>query len=371
MTEAACKYFGDCGGCTYQDVPYSEQLAAKRALLEQQSGITDIKVFSGSPLGYRTRLDMGFHDHGIGFRHKGNWRQVLDISECPIAHTSVNKLISEVRAFFSEVDAFNPRSHRGSFHHALIRATRIDSAVSIVLNKESEALEHAKARVDQYAKVSSAHHVLRTYVGSHSGVNISEDFEVLKGSAEMEEEILGHRFSFSIQGFFQNNSAMAEEMHRYVRQILSRYPTAQSNLLDLYGGVGTFGILNAAGFRHVVMVENFPGCVTSAKSNISQNKIANMEALLLDAKDLKTLALPAPLYAIVDPPRGGMHKKTIKELLRLKPSMIVFVCCNVPQLSLYLSQFEGYVAQSAALFDFFPQTPHCEAVLELLPVHNQ
>ncbi len=331
------------------------------------SGIPDVKVFTGSDYGYRTRLDMGFHRHGIGFRKKGNWRVILDIEECPISNTRINELIKEVREYFGEVDAIDTKTRVGSFHHALIRATRLESAISIVLNKDSTTLEAAIARVKQYAHHTSAEHLLITYVGAHSGSNISEEFEVLKGSSELRERILDKTFSFSIQGFFQNNSEMAEKMHEYCHEVLRQYPTADQELIDLYGGVGTFGIVNASLFKRATTIESFPGCIESAKKNIAENGITNASALLLDAKDLKSLQLHEAPYIILDPPRGGMHAKTIKEVLRLKPKLILFVCCNVPQLKIYLSQFVGYKPKSAAMFDLFPQTPHCEAVLELVP----
>jgi tRNA/tmRNA/rRNA uracil-C5-methylase (TrmA/RlmC/RlmD family) len=79
------------------------------------------------------------------------------------------------------------------------------------------------------------------------------------------------------------------------------------------------------------------------------------------------VSLPAQLFVILDPPRSGMHQKTIEQLNRLKPKAMLYVSCNVQQLKKDIAKFRSYAVKSAALFDFFPQTPHSEAVVELVP----
>jgi 23S rRNA (uracil1939-C5)-methyltransferase len=88
--------------------------------------------------------------------------------------------------------------------------------------------------------------------------------------------------------------------------------------------------------------------------------------VLLDAMQLKKLDLPDSLFVITDPPRSGMHEKTIEQLKKLRPKVIVYVSCNVVQLGKDLPKFKDYRIRSAALFDLFPQTPHSEAVVELV-----
>ena len=61
-----------------------------------------------------------------------------------------------------------------------------------------------------------------------------------------------------------------------------------------------------------------------------------------------------------------MHQKTITALRALRPLVIVYISCNLEQLARDLAQFPEYTVKSAALFDLFPQTKHCEAVVELV-----
>ncbi len=369
-TSPRCPYFGVCGGCTSQHVPYELQLENKRKLVANRAKAADagieVKVFSGSPFGYRNRMDFIFHDSGLGFREKGKWWKIVDVVNCPISEDRVNKLLFEVREYFKGADAFELKKHTGTYRYAVIR-TADDSCISFVLNPSSPKLSEAVEKIKKYAESSKADNILITYVSPDTDQSTSADYFVVKGNDFLTENYLGKSFSYSAQGFFQNNHSMAEKMHAYVHNLLRTHQTPDACLLDLYGGVGSFGIVNASIFSRVVSVESFEGCTISANKNIAANALTNMKALCLDAAQLKKLELPEKLIVITDPPRSGMHEKTIEQLKRLKPRAIIYVSCNPDQLGKDLTKFKQYTVKSVALFDLFPQTPHMEAVVELVP----
>ncbi|MEA1996092.1 MAG: hypothetical protein U9N45_00555 [Gemmatimonadota bacterium] len=369
MAEPLCSYFGRCGGCAAQNIDYRVQLENKRKSLANAVQGDCIEVFHGSEYFYRTRVDMVFHKGGLGFRRKGVWHKVVDIEKCVIANEKINVLIDEVRTFFNtELDYFELKKKYGTFRYAVIRAPQEDSSVSFVLNGDSTRLINARERIASFAKNTSARNVIVTYVPHNRDVSVSDDYFVLKGCDTLEESYLGYTFRYNVQGFFQNTYGMALKLHKYVREILSRRDTsAPTQLADLYGGVGTFGIVNADLFREVTIIESFPQSVDAAESNIEANKVENVRVLALDAKRLKNVEFPRPLVVITDPPRGGMNPRTIKQLNVLRPELIVYVSCNIRQLGVDLDKFSEYRVASAALFDFFPHTLHCEAVVELVP----
>jgi len=310
-------------------------------------------------------MDMVFHPGGLGFREKGYWYKIVDVERCAISNDKLNTLISEIREFFKDIDYFDIRKKTGTFRYAVIRTPQNDSSVSFVLNNASASLEEAIDRIKAFASATTARNILVTYVGPNSGVSVSDDFFVVKGSDMLKEEYLGKKFWYSVQGFFQNNHEMAEKMHAYCHGLLQNYETKESHLLDLYGGVGTFGIINAGFFEGVTNIESVPQSIDAANRNIKENGISNAKAILLDAKQLRGVELPEPLFVIIDPPRSGMHKKTIQRLNELKPEVIIYVSCNVKQLEKDIPKFRDYEIKSVALFDLFPQTPHSESVVEL------
>jgi tRNA (uracil-5-)-methyltransferase len=366
MAEPLCPYFKKCGGCAFQDVDYEIQLENKRGKLSQALRFEEILIFSGSDYGYRQRMDMVFHPGGLGFREKGSWRRIVDVEKCVISNEELNTLIREIREFFHGVDAFNSETHVGTFRFAVMRTPPLSSAVSIVLNKDSAKLSQAQKKVREYADKTIARNVLMTYVAHDSGASISDDYDVVKGSDMLCETYLGKTFRYHLQGFFQNNHNMAEKLHAYCHKLLESYPAKDAHLLDLYGGVGTFGIINAGLFKEVTILENYEPAIQACEGNIKDNELSNVKPILMDAKHLKILKLPEPLYAILDPPRSGMNPRTLKRLNEIKPELIIFISCNVKLLRRELPYLSNYKIKSAALFDLFPHTPHQEAVIELI-----
>lgn len=365
MAEPKCKYFGKCGGCSAQHVDYQLQLENKKKFLSKAIGFDDIEVHSGNEYNYRNRMDFIFNPRGLGMREKGKWYSTVDVNECVIADARINVLVKEIREFFNEIDAFNVKQHTGTFKFAVIRAPKNDSSISFTLNSDSSRLKDAVEKIKAFAKTTKANNVIVSYVPKNTDVSTSEDYFVVKGKDLLEEEYLGKSFCYSVQGFFQNNTEMAEKMHDYVHSLLEKYDTKNSRLLDLYGGVGTFGIINANLFNSVTIVEEFKGSIDAANKNIKKNSVENATAIALDAKQLKKIELPRPLFVITDPPRSGMHPKTIKHLNELEPEVIIYVSCNAKQLGKELKHFDNYKIKSAAIFDLFPHTPHFEAVIEL------
>lgn len=370
MRDPKCPYFGKCGGCATQHLTYEVQLQNKKERLISEIGYEDIQVFSDEEWFYRNRMDMTFTGEGIGFREKGKWWKLLPVKECVISNKKLNDLNKEICDFFGpDFDSFNVKSHEGTFKYAVIRTPQNDSSVSIVLNKQSEHLKQAEEKVKEFAKITTANNVLITYCKAKSSQSVGEEFEVVKGGDMLEEKIMGKVFHYSAQGFFQNNSVMAERMHEYVHDLLKAYNRPKySHLLDLYGGVGAFGIINADLFHKVTSVESFEGCTIAANENIKRNDLAEgMEAICMDAKRLKQVRLPEKdLYVITDPPRSGMNEETVIQLKKLKPEVIIYISCNVEQLGKDLPKFKEYKIKSAAIFDLFPQTNHMESVVELI-----
>lgn len=369
-TPARCPYFGRCGGCSFQDIPYPQQVKDKINLLRETLQISEIAVFTGPEFHYRQRMDFVFHPDGLGLREKGRWYQVVDIKHCVIANQELNQLMEEVRQFFQSVDTFDLRQKKGTFRYAVIRTPPADSSISIVLNPDSPQKEEARELIKEFAAKTTAQNILITYVPPNRDVSVAEDYEIIKGSDLLQEELLGHQFWYPIQGFFQNNHLLTEKLHLYCRELLeeNKKTSHRVSLLDLYAGVGTFGLINADLFAQVIMVENHAPSLEAAKKNIEANRCQNVEPILHDAKYLNQIVLPQPLTVIADPPRSGIHPRALKYLNRIKPERILYISCNIKQLRSDLKLLSNYRVYRTALFDFFPHTPHIEAVLDLLPI---
>jgi 23S rRNA (uracil-5-)-methyltransferase RumA len=369
MVAPLCEYFGQCGGCSSQHIDYAMQLDNKRKQLARSIGVESgsIQVFSDKEYYYRNRMDLMFTPRGIGLRKKGDWKSCVDIDKCVIANGRLNELIKEVRQNFQNIDFFDVRKNQGTYRYAVIRTPGNISSVSFVLNEDSNKTGEAIDKIKHYAKSSTADNIIVTYVPRQTDMSISEEFFVVKGKDMLTETYLDKEFTYSVQGFFQNNTVMAEKMHEYVHNLCRKHASQSLTLLDLYAGVGTFGINNCQYFKNLFIIEADKHCISAAKINIQKNKILNAEVIGMDAMQLKKVALPdKDLFVITDPPRSGMHPKTIEQLNKLRPEVIIYISCNVEQLGKDLPKFNDYELKSSAMFDLFPHTPHVEAIVELV-----
>ena len=365
-TKPMCSVFGKCGGCSFQDIPYQEQLDRKKDILEKATGFSEIKVMHDEPYSYRNRMDMIFHESGIGFRKKGTWDTAVDVRNCPISNERLNHFITEVRKFFSEKpDYFNLKTKEGTLRYAVIRTPGKSSSVNFVLNSASPKKQEALDDVRRFASLTKAENVLASIVHPNTDVSFSDEYLVIKGDGNLKEEILGKEFSFPVQGFFQNNTVMAERMHKHVRGILKEWDRKVTTLVDMYSGVGVFGVINADLYDNVIAVEGDSELVRFASMNAAKNHVTKLIAQTLRDRDFRKLSLDGPVHMIADPPRAGLHPKAMKWLNSLKPDNIVYVSCNPRQLEKDIAGLKGYEIKSVALLDFFPQTPHIESIVEL------
>lgn len=336
-----CRYFSRCGGCQYNSTDYSDQLEAKRNKVKRILR-TVPEVFASKPFNYRNRMDFVVQDSKIGLRQKNRWDEIVDVERCNIADEKINKALSDVRKHKL------PLQVRG----LLIRCTADETAVSYV--------------VDDFIDVplEVADNVLMTKVDPESNRTSSSDYRILKGNDMLKEELCGKQFLYSVQGFFQINMEVAEKMHGYVSRAIGT--RKEAHLIDLFGGVGAFGIINSTGFSKTTIIESDKASIDAAQKNIELNQAVDTVAVHMDAVKLPKLEPEGPLYVIADPPRAGLHHSTISYLKRVRPKMVVYVSCNPNQLKKDIKVL-GYSLKDLALFDMFPQTDHVEVVAVLTP----
>lgn len=371
MVKPLCPYFGACGGCTAQHIDYALQLENKKKQLQQITKQENIHIFSEEEYYYRNRMDFIFQNNGLGLRKKGHWDKIVPIEQCVIAEEKVNFLMKEIQTNLKKFDAFDLRKHTGTFRYAVIRSTEEECSISFVLNSKSMKLSDAIESIKSFAKMSTAENILITYVPPETDMSISSEYFVIKGKDSIKTSYVGKQFSYPIQGFFQNNHTMAEKMQGYVKNLLQKYATKNAILLDLYAGVGTFGIMNAGSFKKVLIVENVKEAIYFAEKNAKENYCTNVQTIAMDAKQIAQLEYAKPLFVITDPPRSGMDQKTMTVLNQEKPECIIYISCNPEQLAKDLPKLRNYHIKSAALFDLFPQTKHSEAVIEVVKINEE
>ncbi len=374
-----CPYFGECGGCTAQHIPYEVQVENKKQLVLthlKKNGIAELEnipTFFGNPYEYRNRMDFSMGTEGLSLRKRGQFNQFVAIKTCDISNSKINALMKEIQSWFEKnkslIEPFLPKPRTGCMKYATIRASEHadSSAITFMLNEDSPNLGKHIELIKDFSKTTSAHTVAIASIPAQTEMSLSHDAFTVKGTLEMQEIIDGKTISFSSQGFFQNNTTMAEKMVQHAKDIFKKHSTKNARLIDLYGGAGTFGIPLGELFEKTVIIDTEGPNIVFAGGNLKRNNIKG-ETYAGDAKLLKKLPFPPnkDLYLLIDPPRSGMHQKVIQYILELKPKAIVYVSCNPMLMAKELKAFmKHYTVKSAAMFDLFPQTEHVEAIVHL------
>jgi 23S rRNA (uracil1939-C5)-methyltransferase len=183
---------------------------------------------------------------------------------------------------------------------------------------------------------------------------------VLMGNAYLTEHVAGRDYRISAGSFFQVNTAGAEALVALVRDCLS--PTSDDTLLDLYCGVGLFGLSLADQVGRVIGVEADPSAAADFRHHAQE--LDHVELIEDKAKDaLSRFGEPVDLL-VLDPPRSGAGKRVVSEIARLGPRQIVYVSCDPATLARdarHLAEF-GYLLLVVQPIDLFPQTYHVESV---------
>ena len=136
-------------------------------------------------------------------------------------------------------------------------------------------------------------------------------------------------------------------------------------LVDFYSGVGAIGISLKGRAQSTVLVDSHAEAIAYAKENIELNGLNNCGAILSNAEKITRLIEPDSTL-IVDPPRAGLHPKVVNKILSAKPARVLYLSCNVATHARDIKNLSpGYKLKDLKLYNFFPRTPHIEALAVL------
>jgi 23S rRNA (uracil-5-)-methyltransferase RumA len=191
-------------------------------------------------------------------------------------------------------------------------------------------------------------------------LSIADELTLLSGAPLLEEKIDGKTFSIHPNSFFQTNSAMAEALVHKVREFIGE--NKPEVLLDLYCGVGLFGICLAGDAKRVVGVEIDPKAIEMARANATRNGLTNAEYFAAKTESL-IWENENPDTVIIDPPRAGLHPDVVKTLLSRKPKRLIYVSCNYESFCREWAELsKEYKIERLEALDLFPHSPHVETV---------
>lgn len=328
--EPKCSY--DCGGCDLLHLSYDDQIRYKQNKVEEI-----IKKFTGLDLTinplipcddiYYYRNKVTFHvDNEIGlFKKKSN--EIIPIKECLLADKRINDILNKLRNY-----------NLNTVENIVVRAS------------SSETMIFYSGKIPDIESLDVS--------------TIIEDDKVLKGNGYIIEDLNGLKFIISPKSFFQVNTKQTIKLYDKVREFASL--TGDEKVLDLYCGTGTIGLYLSDKASCVLGVELNEDAINDANKNKELNNISNASFIAGDAKDVIKKTNFKPDVIVVDPPRSGLFKGMVSDIVSFNAKRIVYVSCDPVTLARDLKELNAYYEiVEIQPVDLFPNTHHIENVVIL------
>ena len=401
-TEPPCPHFGICGGCTYLNLPYEEELKLKegqvrRLLLqaleeagrlrsenteagpgEEKDPLSWFEGILPSPreFGYRNKMEFSFGDEykggplALGMHRRGSFYDIVSVTDCQIVDGDYRQILKLTRDYFDQkkVPFYHRMQKTGYLRHLLVRKASITGEILIDLvttSQESHDLaEYAGALLELPLEGKIAG-ILHTTNDSVADVVQDEGTEILYGQSWFSEKLLGLSFRITPFSFFQTNSWSAEVLYDTARKyILETGLKEGATVFDLYCGTGTITQLMAPAARKVIGVEIVEEAVEAARTCAAKNGLSNCEFIAGDVLKVIDEITEKPDFIILDPPRDGIHPKALPKILRYGVDYILYISCKPTSLARDLPAFiaEGYRPVRGICVDQFPWTANVETV---------
>ncbi|MGV8992798.1 MAG: 23S rRNA (uracil(1939)-C(5))-methyltransferase RlmD [Flavobacterium sp.] len=394
--EPVCEHFGVCGGCKWQNMVYSQQLFYKNnEVFNNLKRIGKVELPDFEPiLGsekqffYRNKMEFSFSDsrwltedeiesaetlterNALGFHIPKMWDKILDIRKCHLQEDPSNAIRNSVKNFAIEngLTFFNARNHTGLLRTLMIRTASTGELMVLVQFFEDD-MENRNLLMEYLATTFPEITSLQYVVNEKANDTLyDQKIELYKGRDFILEEMEGLKFSINAKSFYQTNSEQAYELYKITRDFAGL--TGNELVYDLYTGTGTIAQFVSKGAKKVIGVESVPEAIVDAKANAERNSITNCEFYVGDMKVVFNQDFinthGKPDVIITDPPRDGMHKDVIDQILSIAPEKIVYVSCNSATQARDLALMdEMYQVTRVRPVDMFPQTHHVENVVLL------
>lgn len=175
---------------------------------------------------------------------------------------------------------------------------------------------------------------------------------------QLSDTILGHRYTYSPNGFFQINLPVYQLALQTIKPFI-----ATDRVVDMYAGVGTIG-LSVARDHQLALIETDRHAFGELEHNLPGDH-PNITAIHARSEEALGYITPETTI-IVDPPRAGLDSKLVTRLAEVKPPRLIYLSCNPVTQARDISRLGSvYRPILCQPFNFFPRTPHIENLVVL------
>lgn len=370
-----CPHRPACPGCRWFERPYDEQLRAKfdavRHALAAWPALRTVPIDGCLPAepreGYRTRVKWVVEGARIGLY--GPNHTVVDTPACRVAPATALALAALLRRRPPE-----PSEARLGALDVRVTAEGRAVATLVVEGRDRDvAGRHAAALADWLLREAGPELVGVAWGFRAEGAPTTLGGRPigLRGETTVLDRVGRLETLFPPGAFTQAHARQTARLQELVRAALADLPAHESlHLVDLYAGVGTFGLALADLVRETTLVEAFVDAADASRA--SARRLGRQVRVLGVPSEQALGEMPddiGPLAVVVDPPRTGLAGVVLRVLALRQPALVAYVSCAPQTMARDLAVLanHGLVAERVTPVDMMPGTDQVEALALLRP----
>ena len=371
-----CGYFErhECRSCTFMGQAYGEQLAGKdraaRAGLAEAAGDSAWREpFASRESQFRNKakLVVGGTPGAVTLGILDGDRRGVDLRRCGLHEPAVAQAIPVLADWIDDLRLlpYDVAKRRGELKHVLVTGSPAEELmVRVVLRGDSQAQRVRDGLEDLQAALPHLRVATVNYLPEHVALLEGDDEEVLTPARTLAMDLGRLTLHLGPRSFFQTNTAVAVGLYEQARDWVAEQ--APASLLDLYCGVGGFGLFAAT----------LPDAPTVLGVEVSADAVASARHTAESLRDSGTATnrvefrcgdagseLPDAECVVVNPPRRGLGDELCAAIESSNAATLIYSSCNPTTLARDLAALPTFAVIDARLFDMFPQTPHAEVVV--------
>ena len=377
--EADCITYKRCGGCNLRHIKYEETLKMKQNAVQSlvnKTLKTKVKVQETigmeNPFHYRNKAQ-----YPIGINKEGEpvigvfaqrTHDVIPMEKCLIQNPKSEEIAKTILQFIKDnkISVYNEKTGKGLFRHIVIKVGIKTNEIMCILVVNGKSIPKEAQLVEELtSKFPQIKTIVKNINMRNTNVILGKENINIYGEGYIEDILGKYTFKISPLSFYQVNPVQAEKLYNLGVEMAQI--TKQDTVFDLYCGIGTITLFMSKYAKKVYGIEIVEEAIKAAKENAKINNVDNtefyagdVEVVLDDLINNKGISADIVMF---DPPRKGLDKNSINNILKIKPKKIVYISCNPATLIRDLTFFENqYNIKTIVPVDMFPFTSNVECV---------
>lgn len=374
-----CRWFktSHCRSCELLDRSYVETILLKEKklaelfngqelFLKETIGLDDHVENSRNKakfamFGDSTDIQFGFYDSQLNFKK---------LEECPLHMEGLNEILPVLKNKLLEYKIFpySLTEKKGELKYVILSKSQSHSELLIrFVLRSKESLDRLKKLTSILISEFPSIKVVTANIQPEHKAVMEGDEEIVLST---EDKIL-HKFddvylTLGPRSFFQVTPLIAEKLYRSAGRAVEEHNV--KSFLDLFCGVGAFSYFAAKTCPDVLGVELSKEAILCAESSVGLNTVSGQISFkALDVEAFLKTQVKNFEAILVNPPRRGLNKSIIKDIMGQRPKLIIYSSCNAQTLARDFSDLcHDYKIVSTQVFDMFPYTEHFETLMIML-----